>query len=326
MHERRGSWGFVNFLLFIVTILGGWWVFTHHQDIIDWWRLSNYQPSARVVQIADQTSMTPRARNVFYISDPQIEDREAFNTHCKTTAEHGKVLGCYAMQQIFLFNVSDARLSGVVEVTAAHETLHAVYERLDASTKEKVDMWVRNQAEAFKNDKKLQDLLAIYSKTEPDQLDNELHSILATEYGTLSPELEAHYKNYFTDRSKVVAYQKAYNAEFDASKARIGAHQARLASLKRQIDANTSELEHQSNELTSESARMDNLRHSDPAAYNQQVPGFNAKVQEYNKVARTTQSLVDEYNGIVAKIKNEIALQNDLNHSLDSKYKPVQTQ
>ena len=35
------------------------------------------------------------------------------------------VLGCYANREISIFNVTDQRLDGIREVTAAHEMLHA---------------------------------------------------------------------------------------------------------------------------------------------------------------------------------------------------------
>jgi hypothetical protein len=327
MNQRGFRWGFTNVLLLLVLILGGWWVVDNRQEIIDWWRLRTYTAPAEIARISDETDMTQRARELFYVSDPKIQDREAFNFNCETTPEHGRVLGCYAAQKIYLFNVTDQRLAGVLQVTAVHEMLHAAYERLDSSTRQKVDAMVRREADNLKNDKKLQDLLAIYEKTEPGELANELHSILATEYQTLPADLEEYYKQYFTQgRAKVIALQKAYNAEFDASKARIDAYQQQLDTLKPQIDANTADLKRRDAEIDAEKQRLDSLRATNVAEYNNEVPGFNAKAQDYNRIARNTQSLVAHYNDIVARVKNEVALQQDLNKSLDSQYTPVSTQ
>ena len=51
------------------------------------------------------------------------------------------MLGCYHSNQdgIFLYNVQDARLAGVQQVTAAHEMLHAAYDRLSTKDKNYVD-------------------------------------------------------------------------------------------------------------------------------------------------------------------------------------------
>lgn len=327
MKQRKLAWGIANFLLLLLLVGGGWLVVDKRQQITDWWNLQNYKPPAEIVRIADETDMTQHARDLFYVSDPKIQDREAFNFNCQATAEHGRVLGCYAAQKIYLFNVTDARLAGVLQVTAVHEMLHAAYERLDSTTRVKVDAMVKREADALKNDKKLQDLLSIYQKTEPGELANELHSILATEYQTLPADLEEYYKQYFVGgRGKVTDFQKAYNAEFDASKARIDAYQQQLDTLKPHIDANTKDLERRRAEIDAENARLESLRASDPAQYNREVPGFNAKAIEYNRIARITQAQVAQYNDIVAKIKTEVALQTDLNQSLDSQYQPVSPQ
>lgn len=327
MMQRRFAWRLANVLVLLVLVLGGWWVLDNRQGIIDWWRLRNYTAPAEIATIANETRMTQHARDLFYVSDPKIQDRETFNFNCDTTAEHGRVLGCYAAQKIYLFNVTDARLAGVVQVTAVHEMLHAAYERLDAKTRSDINALVNAEAEKHKGDKHLQELLAIYQKTEPTELANELHSILPTEYDTLSPELEAYYKRYFGDnRSTVVTFQRSYNAEFDASQARIEAYQKQLDTLKAQIDGNTADLKRRDTEIEQDTQRLNALRGSDPAAYNKEVPAYNAKAQEYNRIARVTQSLVNQYNDIVAKIKNEVALQKDLNQSLDSQYTPAPTQ
>lgn len=327
MNRRKLAWGVANFLLVLLVIAGGWTIVAKRQDITDWWRLQNYTAPAAIAKIAGETAMTEHARDLFYVSDPKIQDREAFNFNCQTTAEHGRVLGCYTHQNIYLFNVTDPRLAGVLQVTAVHEMLHAAYERLDDTTRQKVNALVTAERQRLKGDAHLQALIAIYEKTEPGELNNELHSILATEYPTLSAELEAYYARYFNGgRAKVVVFQKAYNAEFDASKARIDAYQAQLDALKSQVDANSADLQRRAAELNSESSRLDALRNSNPAEYNNAVPDYNAKVREHNRIAQETQALVNQYNDIVAKIKNEIALQTDLNQALDSQYKPVQPQ
>ena len=106
------------------------WMVINRQAVVDWWRLSQYKPSAAVKQLADNDTMIGRGRDLFYISDPQIQDSAAFNKACKNEGEKTIVLGCYKLQDIYLYNVTDARFNGVKEVTAAHEMLHAAYERL----------------------------------------------------------------------------------------------------------------------------------------------------------------------------------------------------
>jgi len=325
--NHRIGWGLFNVALLAAIAAGGWFVYFHHQDIIDWWRLNHYTPPAAIAQLANDTTMVGRGRDLFYVSDPQIEDRSAFNQNCNTTtSEQGAVLGCYSRQSIYIFDVNDPRLPGVQQVTAAHETLHAIYERLDDATKNRVNSMLQAELAKYQNDADLQATIALYNKTEPGELLNEMHSILGTEYGNLSPELEQYYQQYFTNRAKIVAYAQSYKQVFTESKQRIATYQAQLTSLKARIDANTAELNTQAIALKNDDIELTQLRNTNVDAYNQAVPTYNAKVQAYNQLAQSTQALINQYNAIVAQYKSEIALQTDLTHSLDSKYQPLSTQ
>lgn len=329
--NRRLGLGLFNLALLAITIGGGWLAITQHQAIVDWWRLSHYTAPAPVAQLATDTTMTQRGRDLFYESNPQIQDRNTFNKSCPNTSgasggEQGAVLGCYTLQSIYIFNVTDPRLPGVQQVTAAHETLHAAYERLDATTKSYVNGLLQAELSKLQNDQDLQQVIALYNKTEPGELLNEMHSILGTEYGGLSPQLEQYYQQYFANRSKIVAYAQGYKAVFTASKQRIATYQAQLTALKQQIDADQAELSTQATELRAQDQQLTTLRDTDVNSYNQAVPAYNAKVNAYNQLATTTRELINQYNAIVAQANNEEALQTDLNHSLDSTYQPIQTQ
>ncbi len=44
----------------------------NRQNISDWWKLRDYQAPAAQAALADQVTMTPLARKVFYVNDPQL--------------------------------------------------------------------------------------------------------------------------------------------------------------------------------------------------------------------------------------------------------------
>jgi hypothetical protein len=323
MRSRR--WAIVNTVVSLALIAGGAWAFFNFQSVVDWWRLMQYKPSAAIIKLADDTAMTGQGRNLFYVSDPKVEDRDAFNQHCSDNGagEQGAVLGCYARQSIFIFDVNDPRLPGVEEVTAAHEMLHAVYERLDEATKTRINALLQAEFDKRKDDKELQDVVALYQKTEPGELLNEMHSILPTEYSDLAPELDAYYKQYFTDRQKVVGFTQSYKRMFRESRLRVENYQLQLDSLKQQIDTHNAQLSAEYASIQRESQQLDVLRQSDPNAYNQRVPAYNNRVTAYNNHIKTTQVLVNQYNDIIPRMRSEVALQAELNNSLDSKYQPV---
>lgn len=323
MRKQAWVWGIANILVSITAVAAAYMIVMHHQAIKDWWTLRNYAPSPEVARLADETTMIGAGRDAFYASDPQIEDRQAFSQRCANVrGENTIVLGCYSGQRIYLYNVTDPRLDGVKQVTAAHEMLHAAYERLDDTTKTQVNAWVEAQA-ASMNDERLRSLIAMYEKQEPGHRLNELHSILGTEYANLLPELESYYKRYFSDRSRVVAFANKYAATFNESQARIRSLQTQLDAYKREIDALNVQLNQQKARLDERTEEMNALRRSDPDAYNQQVPSYNAQAREYNDNVARMRELVNKYNELVVVHNNEAASQSDLYHSLDSRYQAV---
>ena len=319
---RKHAWLLTNIALTALLVGAGYFVVVFRQDIQDWWSLRNYSPPDAIVRLADATAMAGFGRDVFFVSQPQVENSAAFNMHCSHTGEKTVVLGCYANQRIYLYNVTDDRLNGVIEVTAAHEMLHAAYERMDKNEQSHIDTLI--EAELPKvTDERLKGLIELYAKAEPGEKLNEMHSILGTEYANLSSELETYYKQYFSDRSKVVALAAQYQGAFAASQARIADIEGRLEGLKKQIDTNTQELNQRKGDIDSEIARLNALRSTDTDAYNAAVPGYNAKARAYNDLVRATQSLIVQYNQLVVEHNNEAAAQSDLYQSLDSHHQTV---
>lgn len=322
---QRKIWALINLGVGLLAVAAAYLVIVHRQDILDWWTLRSYSPPAAVQQLAEQDTMAGRGRDMFYVSAPSIDPSATFNQHCSSDGEKTIVLGCYTSDQhIYLYDVTDPRLNGVIQVTAAHEMLHAAYQRLDTTAKAQVDSWVQADVDRLKTtDDHLQSLITLYQQSEKGQVLNEMHSILGTEYANLSPQLENYYKQYFTDRSKVVGFANQYKAAFTAAQADIKKLEQQLNALKPQIDALTADVEQRKTELDQQTAELNSLR-NDPAAYNAQVPSYNASVNAYNALVMQLKNLIAQYNSIVQQHNNEAAAQNDLYHSLDSHYQTVQ--
>ena len=79
-------------------------------------------PTPEVAALAG--SMSEEGRRVFYLASPKILDRAAFGVACPED-DLGTVLGCYAGGKIYILRVTRPELTGVMEVAAAHEMLHA---------------------------------------------------------------------------------------------------------------------------------------------------------------------------------------------------------
>jgi hypothetical protein len=292
------------------------------QNIQDWWALRSYQPSASISQLAQDTTMTDKSKRVFYLNDPKIQDKAAFYESCKF-GENTIVLGCYIENEgIYLLKVNDSRLAGVEEVTAAHEMLHAAYDRLGTSEKVDVDNLLNDFYTNLK-DAEIRSKIELYRKNGAD-ITNELHSILGTEVETLSPALEKYYSKYFTQRTKVVAYALQYEAEFLSRKNKVIELDAKLKSIEQQVVANNTELDQLQKSINAESDRLDSLlRSGQIEAYNNAVPAYNRRIPQFNAIVTQTENLVAQYKQILDE-RNKIAIEaQELNKALDSSIQPV---
>src|SRR5690606_11618218 len=137
------------------------------------------------------------------------------------------VLGCYSQQRIYIFDVQDERLNGVKEVTAAHEMLHAAYDRLSSGERERVDTLINEAFRSIENER-IRDAAQNYESDGHGTLNNELHSILGTEAADLPEELEEYYSRYFDDRSHIVSIAESYEAVFIEIQEQIAEYDDRI--------------------------------------------------------------------------------------------------
>lgn len=316
----------LSYILSLVLLAGVLVAWVQRDAIFDTWRLRNYTPPAAVSQLADVTTMTPDARRLFYVYQPDIiDDKATFNGHC-TATEQTIVLGCYILRDgIYLYNITDPRLKGVVEVTAAHELLHAVYDRLSPGERQRIDAMTAEVAAGL-NDQRLKDTIENYHKRDPSVVPNELHSILATEVRELPAELEAHYKKYFKNRVAIVDLADSYKQAFTEREAEVASIDEKLTSLKSQIDALNTSLEAQQSALKAQFETLQQQKRSgNTEEYNAGVPAYNQAVSRYNADVRRQRELVSEYNTLVER-RNSLAVEeNELIEALDSR-ETIQTQ
>jgi hypothetical protein len=281
------------------------------QHITDWWRLRNYTPPVAVASLMTADTMTDEGRTLFYVNRPVVTAGKTFVSHCPAGTEKTIVLGCYMGRDngIYIYQVADERLDGVEQVTAAHEMLHAAYRRLSGNERTRINTLLSDFYEHDLQDQRVKDTIEAYKKSEPNDLVNEMHSVFGTEVASLPAELETYYRQYFVDRSKVVGFAAAYQAEFTSRETQVAQYDAQLAQLKPQITAGQAELERQSASLEKQGQQLDQYRSSGQVdAYNRAVPGYNNSVDAYNALRATTKNLINQYNDIVDK-RNAIALE-----------------
>lgn len=299
-----------------------WW---KAQAITDWWALRDYTPSARIAALAAGSSMTPTATHIFYVNHPTlIGDANTFHEKCPQS-EQTIVLGCYHSNQkgIIIRDISDPRLSGIHEVTAAHEMLHAAYDRLSSDEKADLDYQLKNYFDNELKNERILETINTYENLEPDELINEMHSIFGTEARSLPPTLEVYYKKYFNNREEVLELAENYETEFTSRINAYEDYERRLDSLKAQIDAATEELEKQREQIISDRRRLDSLRSSGRIEeYNSGVAAFNERVDAYNSAVRRIQRDISTFNKLLEEQKTIAKELRSLNQSIDSRNVP----
>lgn len=320
MNRRFTSFAFSAGLVLVAII--GW---SQRNALFDAWRLRGYEPPAQIVQIADETTMTSDARRLFYVYRPQLDDKAEFNINC-SGSEQTIVLGCYIKHQgIYLYDVSDPRLDGVIEVTAAHELLHAEYDRLSSKERKRIDSLTAQVASTI-TDERFKQTIENYRQKDPNVVPNELHSILATEVRTLPAELENHYARYFSNRAVVVDMAEKYKQAFSEREAEVASIDSTLKTLKSQIESLNGTLETQQTTLKNQYEELQQQKQSgNVEAYNQGVPTYNRSVNDYNAAVRRQRSLVSEYNALVERRNNLAVEENELIQALDSR-ETIETQ
>jgi len=310
-------------LLAVLAILvgNGALLWMQRDVIMDWVHTRGYVAPQNIVQLADDDTMTPYARRIFYVNYPAIEDKDAFNRDCPDASHEVAVLGCYRGNRngIYLYKVNDVRLDGITQVTAAHEMLHQAFDRLQPAERKHIGELLNDYYKNHLTDKNVIDKMASYKKLEPDDMTNEMHSVFGTEITNLPPELETYYKRYFTDRRKVLDYRNKYVSAFSARQDQIDAYDKQRDILKQQIDDAQSALDSWEKALKAQRDQMSaDMAAGEIARYNAAVPGFNAQVQQYKAKVTETNDLINKYNDITDKRNALTAQEQELIKAQDS--------
>lgn len=185
---------------------GAMWVAQNETSLRD--QLIAYQFDAPddILRYIDEAGLSETGALYFLTSLPKIVSGVEFDRYCTRKEPGIGVLGCYTTKdrRIYLFDVTDERLTSMEPVVAAHEMLHAAWARLSVEERNRLADLLEEGFAALPDDHQLRDRIASYEADNPESRIPELYAILATEIRTLPDALEDHYSMYFSERSRVV--------------------------------------------------------------------------------------------------------------------------
>lgn len=229
----------VAVVLAVAIAAGGVVAYSYRSDIRDHFVAASFDPSKRIEQIREEIQLSSSGNRVFLASQPTIGGKKEFNRWCAAVdhTEEGHVLGCFAERRIRLFEVTDKRLNGVAETTAAHELLHATWVRLSQDDRATLSRELIAEYDKLSaSDEEFAQRMSVYESLSEPAFANELHSVLGTEVRDLPPELEEHYAQWFTDRSVIVDWYDGYHTVFTELKAEADRLAAELEALRVDIE------------------------------------------------------------------------------------------
>jgi hypothetical protein len=326
------SWKFIA----LVAVFGA---LRFGPQLVDW--LPVEPTSHDIKKLADATTMTSEAQQVFYKQTPTIQPKSNFLKDCHKLDkldEDQLLLGCYVSDgqsgKIVIESIPDARFKGMMELIAAHEMLHAAYRRLSQSERDALAPRLKKAAHRV-TDRHLAKVLKKYEDTNSDRFVNELHSHLGTELNDLGDaELEQHYRRYFVDRHRVVAFAQQSNAarnklddRGDQLKVEVDTLELNLKSAKQDLKAMQQNLADQRQNLDMLHANVIQLREQAEqtdrqdsnwlnaiAQFEQMKSRYNQQVQEYNVQIQQSQNQADQFNRQVDRYNQKVKAYNEIAH------------
>ena len=300
-------------------------------------------PSPEVERLAQATTMTPLAQRIFYRQNPTIEPRDVFLEQCDASIpEDTVILGCYfetmrgnhrAGGKIVIKAIDDPQFKGTMEVTAAHEMLHAAYDLLDEAEKEKLFEQLK-VAQGQVTDKRLLQILANYETGEVARYQHELYAHLGTELKAFNnPALEAHYQRYFRDRQRVIALVEksaqvitTFDQQAKALETEIEWLEAKLKKSQQVLEANAARLNQISRKLALQKKELLGTRIAAEAAietndfradqlvdqFKRGQLAFNLEVEDYNNEFKQHQKSLERFDQRLEAYRQEVDLYNQM--------------
>lgn len=252
--EKHHWFGWVCLVLLLVVAA---LIILNREWIYDFYRGITYQPSSDMVRIRSDLALTNQGEFLFNASQPELNKAEEFNNYCRGDVSETAVLGCYRNNNIYIYNITDARLDGIRELTSAHELLHAKWARMNDDEKKALAEPLTRVFEA--NQEFLGDEINQYDTSEKHE---ELYVRAGTEVADLPEVLEKHYAEVFKDQDKVVSYYNKYINVFRS-------------------------LEKEMNDLKTEMGAISTEINEKTAEYSNRVEQLNVSINSFNSCANT---------------------------------------
>jgi hypothetical protein len=306
----------------IILLAVAGFILLNQQYVKDQVSVWAYKPTTAVQSIEGRIDFTSKGQFYFYATQPAVDGSDKFNADCPRQEVGNPILGCYTGGRIYVYDVTNTQLDGIEEVTAAHEMLHAVWERTSPDDQARIGKLLQDEYAKLGSNTDLTERMSYYQRTEPGQFVNELHSILGTEIGSLSPELETYYKQFFNDRQKVVDLHGKYDAVFKDLRSRSDSLYSELTTLGASIESRSTQYDADSKQLSTDieafNTRANNGDFSSIYEFNSERAALLARSNKLDADRASISADIDTYNAEYAEYQTVSSQIEALNKSIDS--------
>lgn len=323
--KKKGLFGgLFTTVLFLVV---GLTLAANRQYLYDSFNFWTYQPTNEVASIVERATLTDSGTFAFYSARPEVDGSQSFNSKCDRKEQNTAVIGCYVNDRIYVYDVSDSRLDGIKEVTSAHETLHAVYQRLVGPEKNRIDGLLETEYKKLADDPSFAERMAFYARTEPGERNNELHSIIGTEIRSIAPELESYYGKYFKNRSELLNLFDSYNQAFKQLEAESKQLSSQIEVMRKQVDNDKavyeSEASRLSNDVEDFKKRAAGGYFSSQTQFTAEMNALQARIDAVNRRRDTIVAEIEQLRVLIERYNDTATKSQDLYKSIDSSLAPA---
>ena len=313
---KRNYCGWVILLVLVaiatIIVLNRAWIY-------DWFRGVTYRPTAEMISIRDELNLTGRGEFLFNATQPELNEADAFNANCRQDESEVAVLGCYTAGNIYVYNITDAKLDGIRELTAAHELLHAVWARMGSKERENLRPILQ---QVYQNNLSvLKDDIETYAD---DEWIEEIFVRAGTEIKKLPDTLEKYYAEIFDDQDAVVDFYESYIAVFREIKMKMEGLASEIEVLRDSVNAKMAEYENKVNQLEMDIVRFNNCAETagcfaTEAEFYVQRNTLVARENELNLLNDEINNMIDDYNLKVDEYNADALESRKLQNMINSK-------
>ena len=313
---KRNYCGWVILLVLVaiatIIVLNRAWIY-------DWFRGMTYRPTAEMISIRDELNLTGRGEFLFNATQPELNEADAFNANCRQDESEVAVLGCYTAGNIYVYNITDVKLDGIRELTAAHELLHAVWARMGSKERENLRPILQ---QVYQNNLSvLKDDIETYAD---DEWIEEIFVRAGTEIKKLPDVLEEYYTEIFDDQDAIVDFYESYIAVFREIKMKMEGLASEIEVLRDSVNAKMAEYENKVNQLEMDIVRFNNCAETagcfaTEAEFYVQRNTLVARESEINLLNDEIDNMIDDYNLKVDEYNADALESRKLQNMINSK-------